>query len=186
MLLSDRDIRKALAASRIRIEPPPDLGTNLGSCSLDLTLGNTFSVYESARTAFIDTRSADLPAGMLRNIEVADDDRFIMHPGELVLAITSEWVAIASDLVGRMEGRSSLARLGIIVHGTSNVFDPGWRGHPVLELGNIGRVPVALYPGMRICSFTFEELSSPAEVPYDQKPGRRYFNQTLPGAIAQE
>jgi dCTP deaminase len=123
---------------------------------------------------------------MFRDLAVADDQQFIMHPSELVLAITRERLELADDLVGRLEGRSSLARLGIIVHGTSNVFDAGWRGHPVLELGNIGRMPVALYPRMRICSFTFEELSSPAEVPYYRKPGNRFAGQTLPTARTPE
>ena len=146
MLLSDRDIKQALAAGRIKVDPAPDLALQLGSCSLDLTLGNKFSLFEPARVPYIDTRAQKLPAGMFRDLAVADDQQFIMHPSELVLAITREHLELADDLVGRLEGRSSLARLGIIVHGTSNVFDAGWRGHPVLELGNIGRMPVALYP----------------------------------------
>ncbi len=186
MLLSDRDIKQALAAGRIKVDPAPDLALQLGSCSLDLTLGNKFSLFEPARVPYIDTRAQKLPAGMFRDLAVADDQQFIMHPSELVLAITREHLELADDLVGRLEGRSSLARLGIIVHGTSNVFDAGWRGHPVLELGNIGRMPVALYPRMRICSFTFEELSSPAEVPYYRKPGNRFAGQTLPTARTPE
>ena len=186
MLLSDRDIRQALADGRIKVDPAPDLALQLGSCSLDLTLGNKFSLFEPARVPYIDTRAQELPAGMFRDLAVADDQQFIMHPSELVLAITREHLELADDLVGRLEGRSSLARLGIIVHGTSNVFDAGWRGHPVLELGNIGRMPVALYPQMRICSFTFEELSSPAEVPYYRKPGNRFAGQTLPTARTPE
>lgn len=186
MLLSDRDIKKALRDGRIKVEPAPDIALQLGSCSLDLTLGNRYSLFEPARVPYIDTRAPELPSGMFRHVEVEDDDRFIMHPGELVLAVTRERLDLADDLVGRLEGRSSLARLGIIVHGTSNVFDAGWRGHPVLELGNIGRMPVALYPQMRICSFTFEELSSPAEVPYYRKPGSRFSGQTLPTARTPE
>lgn len=186
MLLSDRDIKKALADGRIKLDPKPDTTLQLGSCSLDLTLGSRFSLFEPARVPYIDTRAKRLPAGMFRDVEVEDNERFIIHPSELVLAVTRERLELADDLVGRLEGRSSLARLGIIVHGTSNVFDAGWRGHPVLELGNIGRMPVCLYPRMRICSFTFEQLSSPAEVPYYRKAGNRFAGQTTPTASTPE
>ncbi len=104
-----------------------------------------------------------------------------MQPGDFVLAITLERITIPSDLVGRLEGRSSLGRLGIVVHSTASVFDPGWDGQAVLELGNLGRIAVALYPGMRICAMTFEQMSSPAEVPYNRKKSAKYQIQKGPG-----
>ena len=105
-----------------------------------------------------------------------------MRPGEFVLATTMEHLELADDLLGRLEGRSSLGRLGIVVHSTASIFDPGWVGKPVMELGNIGVMPVALYPGMRICSFTFEQLSTPVEVPYRLKKKAKYVGQSSPDA----
>lgn len=180
MILSDRDIRRYLAEGKIRVDPAPDLAEQLGSCSLDFRLGNVFQVFELARVPYIDpTRETDTEQFM-RRIEVPDGEPFIIQPGELVLATTREYLEIADDLVARLEGRSSLGRLGIIVHGTASIFDPGWSGAAVLELGNLGRMAVALYPGMRICAFTFEQLSSPSENPYHQKPRNKYAGQTEP------
>lgn len=103
-----------------------------------------------------------------------------MRPGEFCLATTVENLKLSDDLLGRLEGRSSLGRIGIIVHSTAARFDPGWDGTPVLELGNIGVLPVALYPGMKICSFTFEELTSPSENPYIKRKNAKYTNQKTP------
>ena len=103
-----------------------------------------------------------------------------MQPGDFVLAVTMERVKIPHDLLGRLEGRSSLGRLGIVVHSTASIFDAGWDGQCVLELGNLGRMPVALYPGMRICAMAFEQLSSPAEVPYVKKKEAKYKFQSGP------
>jgi dCTP deaminase len=182
MLLSDRDIRTALEQGRIRVKPEPDLAIQLGACSLDFRLGSTFRVFEHSRHPYIDPRQGFDGASIMRQVEAAQGEAFIMQPGEFVLAVTMEWLEIADDLAARMEGRSSLGRLGIIVHGTASLFDPGWRGIPTMELGNLGRMPVALYPGMRVCSFTFERLTSPAEVPYHRKPGNKYAGQTSPEA----
>lgn len=182
MILSDRDIRTALQSGRIRIAPEPDLSTQLGSCSIDFRLSNVFRVFEHSRHAFVDLAGAVDLAEIMKEVRIDDGEPFVMQPGEFVLAATVEWLELADDLVGRLEGRSSLGRLGIIVHGTASIFDPGWVGHPTMELGNLGRMPVAIYPGMRICSFTFEELSSPADVPYRAKPGNKYAGQRGPGA----
>ncbi len=182
MILSDRDIKKCLASGRIKIDPAPDLTVQLGSCSIDLRLGNCFRIFEYSRHPYVDLREkADL-GDIMREVQVDDGDTFVMQPGEFVLATTKETLELADDLVGRLEGRSSLGRLGIIVHGTASIFDPGWIGTVTMELGNLGRMPIALYPTMRICSFTFEELSSPAEVPYRTKPGNKYAGQTGPEA----
>lgn len=180
MVLSDRDIKKALQGGRIKVSPKPDLRTQLGSCSIDLRLGNSFRVFEYSKNAFIDPLKKDAGVEVTREIRVKNGEKFMIQPGDFVLAVTMEKVTISPDLLGRLEGRSSLGRLGIVVHSTASVFDPGWDGHPVLELGNLSRIAVALYPGMRICSFTFEELSSPAEVPYTAKKTAKYVGQKGP------
>ena len=179
MILSDRDIKKAFTSKRVVVTPAPDLVVQLGSCSLDLRLGNTFRVFNHGKMPYIDTKHP--PAGgMMDEVKVKDGEPFILQPGDFVLAVTLERVKIADDLLARLEGRSSLGRLGIVVHSTASVFDPGWDGNLVLELGNLGRIPVALYPGMRICALTFEELSSPAQVPYNKKKGAKYRGQNAP------
>jgi dCTP deaminase len=169
MVLSDVDIKLALEAGHISVEPAPDLETQMGACSLDLRLGNEFRVFERTRNAFIDPRGQIDWDSFTSVVTVPDDEPFIMHPQELVLAASVEEICLADDVLGRLEGRSSLGRLGIIVHGTAPLFYPGFRGRAVMELGNIGPMPVALYPGMRICSFTFEKLSSPSSRPYRGK-----------------
>jgi len=169
MVLSDVDLRAALESGEIKVSPLQDLETQLGACSLDLRLGNEFRVFERARTAFIDPRGVINWDDFTRVVTVEDDQPFIMHPQELVLAATVEEVALSAGILGRLEGRSSLGRLGIIVHGTAPLFFPGFHGRAVMELGNIGPMPVALYPGMRICAFTFERLSSPSSRPYKGK-----------------
>lgn len=178
MVLSDRDIKKALKEKRITIKPLPDFKTQLGTCSIDLRLGNSFRVFEHSKHPFIDPSKKDFSNEITREIRVKDGDDFIMQPGDFVLAITKERVTIPADLMGRLEGRSSLGRLGIVVHSTASIFDPGWDGNPVLELGNLGRMAVALKVGMRICAMAFEELSSPAETPYTDKKFAKYKFQT--------
>ena len=165
MILSDRDIQAALSDGRIKITPSLDLSEQLGSCSVDFRLGNRFRVFKHTKYPFIAPHNPVLMEDIMEEIVVAEGDNFIMRPGEFVLATTVEHLTLPDDLLGRIEGRSSLGRIGIIVHGTASVFDPGWIGVPVLELGNLGMMPVALKPGMKICSFTFEELTSAAEVP---------------------
>ncbi|MEW5748986.1 MAG: dCTP deaminase [Candidatus Thermoplasmatota archaeon] len=177
MVLSDRDIKRYLKSGRIKITPEPDLATQLGPCSIDLRLANVFRVFERSRAPYIDTLGAARTDELMREVTVQVGEPFIMQPGELVLASTYESLELADDLLARLEGRSSLARLGIIVHGTAGVFEPGWRGRPTLELGNLGPMPVALHPMMRICSFTFEELSSPSEVPYWKRASSKYLGQ---------
>ncbi len=180
MIFSDNDIRAAIADGRISITPIPDLDVALGTCSIDLTLSREFKVFNHSSVAYVDLKNPNVTDGLMQDYIVPENEPFIMQPGDFVLAITNESLEIADDLIGRIEGRSSLGRLGIIVHGTASVFDAGWRGRPVMELGNLGNVPVALYPGMRICAFTFEELKSPTSIPYHQKEGRKYRNQNAP------
>jgi dCTP deaminase len=179
MILSDRDIKAALAEGKIKIEPTDGLEARIGPDGVDFRLGYTFLVFERNKQAYIDTRRAETAKGMTRQIVVKTGEPFIIHPHELVLATTLERVSISDDLLGRLEGRSSLGRLGIIVHSTASVFHPGWDGTATMELGNLGVMPVALYPRMRICSFTFERLSSPAERPYGSGKSK-YQGQTGP------
>lgn len=179
MVLSDVDIRRYLEQGKIKITPalPPE---QLGSCSVDFRLGNEFSIFEHSRHAFIDLKERTAIQDLMRTIEVGDGEPFILQPHEFALAITKETLELDDDVLGRLEGRSSLGRIGIIVHGTAGLFDPGWMGKATLELSNLGRIPVALYPGMRICSFTFEQLSSRVEVPYRKKVGNKYSGQDRP------
>jgi dCTP deaminase len=182
MILSDRDIKKALAKGRIKIKPEPDLEVQLGSCSIDLHLGNKFRVFKNSNYPYIDLKGPVDTHKIMDQRVVPKGEPFIMQPGDFALATTVENLELADDLLGRIEGRSSLGRLGIIVHGTASVFDPGWNGKPVMELGNLGALPVALYPGMRICAFTFEEVSSRVDVPYSNKKGNKYSGQKDPRA----
>ena len=179
MVLSDIDIKRYIAEGRIRISPdlPPE---QFGSCSVDFRLGNNFNVFEHSRHAFIDLREKVAIQDLMSEVIVQPGDPFILQPHEFVLAITEETLELDDDVLGRLEGRSSLGRIGIIVHGTAGLFDPGWSGKATLELSNLGRMPVALYPGMRICSFTFEQLSTKVSVPYRLKPGNKYAGQTKP------
>jgi len=179
MVLSDVDIRRYLALGKIRITPelPPE---QFGSCSVDFRLGPEFSVFEHSRHPYIDVREKGAIQDIMRTVHVKDGEPFVLQPREFALAITEETLELDDEVLGRLEGRSSLGRIGIIVHGTAGLFDPGWRGKATLELSNLGIMPVALYTGMRICSFTFEQLSSPVSVPYYKKAGNKYAGQTQP------
>ncbi|MDP3988310.1 MAG: dCTP deaminase [Candidatus Levybacteria bacterium] len=180
MILSDRDIKKALKSGQIKITPALNLKEQLGSCSIDLRLGNIFRVFEHSKNPYIDPAKKDFSNEITREIKVKTGEHFIMQPGDFVLASTLEKITICSSLLGRLEGRSSLGRLGIVVHSTASIFEPGWDGNAVLELGNLGRMAVSLTPGMRICAMTFEQLSSPAEIPYSAKKSAKYKIQDGP------
>jgi len=182
MILSDVDIRRALETGRIRIDPEPDLETALGSISVDFRLGPTFMVFEHSRHSYIDPRRPQSIGDAMRTIECTAEEPFIMQPGDFALASTIERLELPDDLLARLEGRSSIARLGITVHSTAALFEPGWTGTATMELSNLGRMAVALYPGMRICSFSFEEVSSPVSVPYRLKVGNKYAGQITPRA----
>ena len=134
---------------------------------------------EHSRYPYIDLRHGTGVQEFMRTVTVAQGEPFVLQPHEFVLAITEETLEL-DDVLGRLEGRSSLGRIGIIVHGTAGLFDPRWRGKATLELSDLGRMPVALYPGMRICSFTFEQLSTPSSVPYRNKAGNKYAGQSRP------
>ena len=182
MVLSDRDILIALDEGRIKIDPRPDMATQLGAISVDFRLGSTFMVFEHSRHSFIDPRRPQSIGDAMRTIEVSGDEPFIMQPGDFALASTMETLELPNDLLGRLEGRSSIARLGITVHSTAALFEPGWTGTATMELSNLGRMAVALYPGMRICAFSFEPVSSPVMTPYRDKLGNKYAGQVTPKA----
>ena len=180
MVLSDGDIKKALKSKKIVITPAPNLSEQLGSCSIDLRLGDTFRIFEHGKYPYIDPSKKDYSNEITKVVKLKNGEKFIMQPGDFVLAVTLEKVKIPADIMGRLEGRSSLGRLGIVVHSTASIFDPGWDGKCVLELGNLGRMAVSLTIGMRICAMTFEELKNPAEVPYTKKKQAKYKIQDGP------
>lgn len=180
MVLSDRDIKKALKERKISIIPAPDLRQQLGSCSVDLRLGNVFRIFEYSKNPYIDPSKKDYSNEITREVRIKNGEKFVIQPGDFILAVTLERVKIAPDLMGRLEGRSSLGRLGLVVHSTASIFDPGWDGKPVLELGNLGRMAISLTCGMRICAMTFEQLSSAADIPYVKKKQAKYVFQNGP------
>lgn len=180
MVLSDRDIKAAIEEKRIIVSPAPDLKVALGTCSLDLRLGNVFRVFDHSRYPYIDPARKDYSNEITKKVTVKNGEDFIMQPGDFVLAITLERVKLPSNMMGRLEGRSSLGRIGIVVHSTASIFDAGWDGNCVLELGNLGKMAVKLTPGMRICAMSFEELSSNAGMPYTERKTSKYKFQKEP------
>lgn len=182
MVLSDGDIKKFISEGKIRISPAPDFEKQLGPCSLDLHLGDTMKVFKASPYPYLDLKGTVEVEKLMDEIRVGEGGPFILQPGSFALAITKEEFTLADDLMGRLDGRSSLGRLGIVVHSTAARFDPGWSGKAVMELGNLGPMPVILYEGMRICALTFETLSSPAQVPYGKKETHKYVQQEKPQA----
>ena len=181
MILSDRDIKMALQTGRVKIESSEaDLTPYIHASSMDLHLGHVFKLYEHSKFAVIDPRRPETFTGNMRMIQVKEGDSYMVQPGEFVLGVTQETITVPDDLVVRVEGRSSLGRLGIIVHSTAGFVDPGFSGTITLEISNLNRMPIALYPGMRICQIAFEQMTSPAETPYSKKPFSKYQGQVLP------
>jgi dCTP deaminase len=180
-VLSDRDIRAALDAGHVQIRPYDPI--DLQPSSVDLHLDHAFRVFRNNRYPFIDVRQPQPDLTELLRIE--DDEPFILHPGEFVLGQTLEWVELPDDLVARLEGRSSLGRLGLLIHSTAGYVDPGWKGNLTLELSNVANLPIALYAGMRIGQISFFRMSSPVERPYGSPELRsRYQGQSEPTASA--
>src|SRR6187397_1422265 len=178
-VLSDRDIRAAIEAGEVVIRPydPKDLQPS----SVDLHLDRRFRVFRNNRYPYIDVRSPQ--PDLTEMLHVADDEPFVLHPGEFVLGQTLEWVELPNDLVARLEGKSSLGRLGLLIHSTAGYVDPGWEGNLTLELSNVANLPITLYDGMKIGQISFQRLSSPAEVGYgDASIGSKYRGQTDPTA----
>lgn len=178
MILSDVDIKKRIEAGTIKIDPYPNFEEQLGPCSIDLHLGNSFKIFKVSRYSFIDLKNGANIDDMMEEIVVKDDAPFIIQPHDFVVAVTKEEIILPANMMGRLDGRSSLARLGLVIHVTAARFDPGWRGKAVMELGNLGTVPIILYSGMRICAMTFEDLSSSSEIPYTSRKDHKYAGQS--------
>ena len=181
MVLSDTDIKNALKTGKIKITPAPNLKVQLGSNSIDLKLGNIFRIFDNSKYAFIDPFKKNIGEEITREIKKKDGEPFVIQPGDFVLGTTVEYLELPDDLVGSLEGRSSIGRLGIVVHSTAASVECGFRGKITLELANMGRMPVALYPGMRICAVSFIQMTSPAQVPYYKKKNAKYVGQKGPG-----
>ena len=179
MILSDRDIRSALQAGRIVIEPfSPDA---VQPSSVDLHLDRRFRVFRNSRYPYIDVRQ-DQP-DLTELVEIEEEQPFILHPGEFVLGSTLERVSLPDDLVARLEGKSSLGRLGLLIHSTAGYVDPGWDGNLTLELSNVANLPITLYYGMKIGQISFQQMSSPVDVAYgDERIGSKYRGQRDPTA----
>jgi dCTP deaminase len=167
MIFSDKDIKASMKSGRIKIEPC-DLETQLAPIGVDLRLGNTFKLFKITHKSHIDLSKEDTQPDT-ELVEVPDGGSFMLHPGEFVLGITKEHIELPNDIAARIDGRSSLGRLGIIVHSTSGHVDPGYKGRLTLEISNIGKLPIAIIPGMKFCSLMFESLTSPVEKAYKGK-----------------
>lgn len=177
MLLSDRDIRAAVDAGRVALDPY-DPGMVQPS-SIDIRLDRYFRVFENHRYPHIDP-AEDQP-DLTRMVEPNGDDAFVLHPGEFALASTFEVVTLGNDIAARLEGKSSLGRLGLLTHSTAGFIDPGFSGHVTLELSNMATLPIKLWPGMKVGQLCFFALSSAAEEPYGSgRYGSRYQNQRGP------
>src|SRR5512138_753817 len=162
MILSDRSILEEIDGGRIEIDPfDPNC---VQPSSVDLHVDNSFRVFRNSRYPYIDVKQEQ--ADLTEVVRVDDGEAFILHPGEFVLGSTSERVRLPDDLVARLEGTSSLGRLGLLIHSTAGYVDPGWDGHLTLELSNVANLPITIYPGMRIGQISFFRLSAPAEKPY--------------------
>jgi dCTP deaminase len=180
-VLSDRDIRASLDEGRVVIRPydPVDLQPS----SVDLHLDRRFRVFRNNRYPYIDVRQRQ--PDLTELLQIGDDEPFILHPGEFVLGQTLEWVELPDDLVARLEGKSSLGRLGLLIHSTAGYVDPGWKGNLTLELSNVANLPIALYHGMKIGQISFFRMSSPVERPYGSPElGSKYQGQSEPTASA--
>ena len=177
MLLSDRDIRAEVESGRVRLEPYEP--TMVQPSSIDVRLDRFFRVFENHRYPHIDP--AQEQSELTREVEPIGDEPFILHPGEFVLGSTYEVVSLPDDVAARLEGKSSLGRLGLLTHSTAGFIDPGFTGHVTLELSNVATLPIKLYPGMKIGQLCFFRLTSPSEHPYgSEASGSRYQDQRGP------
>jgi len=179
MLMSDRDIRASIEAGQIGLEPL-DMAL-LQPSSFDVRIDRFFRLFDNHKYAYIDP--AEPQEELTRFIEVAPDEPFILHPGEFVLGSTYEFVKLPDNVAARLEGKSSLGRLGLVTHSTAGFVDPGFNGHVTLELSNMATLPIKLWPGMKIGQLCFFQLSSPSETPYGSaKYLNRYQGQRGPTA----
>lgn len=180
MVLSDTDLKARLARGDLSIVPAPDPETQIQPASIDLRLGYDFRTFNYTRQALIDPMEPETFAELTSMTHLERGERFIVHPGEFVLGTTLEQVRVPDDLVARLEGRSSIGRLGIVIHSTAGYIDPGFEGAITLEISNLGRIAVALYPQMRICQISFEQMSTPVSQGYGARRLAKYQGQAFP------
>ena len=177
MIFSDRTIKEAIATGRVLIDPfEPEM---VQPSSVDLRCDYFFRVFENHRYPLIDPKAPQ--EDLTKLIEASEEEPFILHPGEFVLGATLETIGLADDIVARLEGKSSLGRLGLLIHSTAGFIDPGFKGQVTLELSNVANLPIAIYPGMKIGQVSFYQLSTPAEHPYGSAgAGSKYQGQSGP------
>ncbi len=177
MILSDRSIREEIKAGRIEIEPFDDAAVQ--ASSVDVHVDNLFRVFHNARYPFIDVKQP--MEDLTELVTVQSGEAFILHPGEFVLGSTLERVSLPEDIAARLEGKSSLGRLGLLTHSTAGFVDAGFQGHLTLELSNVANLPITIYPGMKIGQIAFLRLTTPADTPYGSKEaGSKYQGQRGP------
>ena len=179
-ILSDKTIKEYLEEGKIVIDPLKD-EQQIQPSSVDMRLGDEFKVFKVIRKPYIDPKDEEDIAEYMESSTVPEGEAFIIHPNEFELATTQEYVKVPDDLVARVEGRSSMGRLGVTMHVTAGYVDPGFEGRITLEISNIGAMPVALYPGQRVCQLVFETMTTPAELPYGHpKRNSKYMKQLKP------
>lgn len=179
MVLSDRTIKEELDKGRIVIKPLNE--DDIQPASVDLRLDNKILVFSNSRRPHIDVKLG--LDDLTQVVEIEDDIPFILHPGEFVLGSTLEYIELPDDLVARLEGKSSLGRIGLVIHSTAGFVDPGWKGHLTLELSNLARLPITLYHGMKIGQISYLRLTTPADRLYgSEELGSKYQGQTVPTA----
>ena len=177
MVLSDRTIAARIAEGRIRIDPYDD--ALLQPSSVDVRVDDTFRVFHNARYPYIDVKQQQ--EALTELVEISGDEPFILHPGEFVLGATLERITLPDDLVARLEGKSSLGRLGLLIHSTAGFIDPGFDGHVTLELSNVANLPITIYRGMKIGQISFMQMTEPASAPYGSSQlGSKYQGQRGP------
>lgn len=181
MILSDSEIKKRLENGDLKVESliEKNIFEQIWPASLDFRLGNTFKIYKKSRQTVIDSKLW-VDSKYVETVTLKEGEKFILHPGDFVLWVTAEKIKIPYDLVARCEGRSSIWRLGVIIHSTAWFIDPGFEGTITLEMTNINELPVALYVGMRIWQFAFEKIDGIVENPYDKRIWSKYMGQILP------
>ncbi len=177
MIFSDRTIKESIASGRISLDPYDE--AMVQPSSVDLRCGHVFRVFENHRYALIDPKAPQ--EDLTSPVEASETEPFILHPGEFVLGATLEIVGLGDDVVARLEGKSSLGRLGLLIHSTAGFIDPGFVGQVTLELSNVANLPIAIYPGMKIGQVSFYELSTAADNPYGSAgAGSKYQGQSGP------
>jgi len=177
MNLSDADIQKKMETGDLVIEPLENPELQLQPASVDFRLSNEFLTFNNQNITSFNPLE-DNPEEHMEKTVVNDDEQYIVHPGDFVLASTKEWIEIPDDLIGFVDGRSTLGRLGLVIHSTAGLLDPGWKGNVTLEISNHGSVPLELSPDMRVGQLTFTELKTPSERPYGVERGSKYQNQS--------